>query len=206
VGNPVWRDDDETLTGHVVLTSAGRAFLDIASSRQNNSSAAERVIWTNDEVHQIHPATKHHIIWPIAAEDRGRLPFVLAVPFCWHLNAEKLKTRYHVEVLSSKHAETAEQAKTWMFCFTPSTQIGRDDFSKAYIELNRSTYLPRRYHLVSSDGKSTKDYHVTEARYNQPIPDEVWQIPDLRGEWKVTRMDGVMWWISRGLVKPGLVP
>jgi RNA polymerase sigma factor (sigma-70 family) len=197
-GNSAW-GDDESLTGRVVLTAAGRAFLNIASSKKNKSSYTESVIWTHDEVHQIHPATKNHIVWSIAAEDRGRLPVVLTLPFFWHLSPGKLKTRYDIELLAGQHADS------WLLRFAPLLQVGRDDFSKAYIELDRSTYLPRRYYLISPDGKSTKDYRVTETICNQPVPDELWRIPELRG-WKVTREGSVTEWISRRLVKPQLVP
>ena len=200
--NSTWAED-EPLTGRVVLTSSGRAYVDVVGSddpsKANKSSYTERIIWTDDEVHQIHPATKEHIIWPIAAEDRGKLPVFLALPFCWHLSSDSLKARYHVELLASKHADT------WLLGITPSTEVGKDDFKKAFIELDRSTYLPRHYSLISADGKSTRYYEVTEARSNQPVPEEVWLIPNLP-TWKVRRVDGVTSWISRGLVKSQLVP
>jgi hypothetical protein len=123
----------------------------------------------------------------------------LALPFCWHLSCDSLKARYHVELLASKHADT------WLLGITPSTEVGKGDFKKAFIELDRSTYLPRHYSLISPDGKSTRDYEVTEARSNQHVPKEVWLIPNLPS-WKVRRVDGVTSWISRGLVKSQLVP
>jgi hypothetical protein len=200
--NSTWAED-EPLTGRVVLTSSGRAYVDVVGSddpsKANKSSYTERIIWTDDEVHLIHPATKEHIIWPIAAEDRGKLPVFLALPFCWHLSSDSLKARYHVELLASKHADT------WLLGITPSTAVGKEDFKKAFIELDRSTYLPRHYSLINPDGKSTRDYEVTEARSNQPVPEEVWLIPNLP-TWKVRRVDGVTSWISRGLVKSQLVP
>ena len=42
-----------------------------------------------------------------------------------------------------------------MLAITPSSAVDKETFSKAWIELDRSTFLPRRYHLISPDGKST---------------------------------------------------
>ena len=202
VRNSKW-GEDEPLTGRVVLTSSGLAYLEIASSadpmKANKSSYTDRIIWTNDEVHQIHPATKEHIIWPIAAEDRGKLPVFLASPFCWRLSSASLKARYHVKLLASEHADSL------MLAITPSSAVDKETFSKAWIELDRSTFLPRRYYLISPDGKSTTDYRVSDVRLNKPTPNELWQIPELHG-WKVRRIDGVTAWFSRTLVKPHLVP
>jgi hypothetical protein len=89
----------------------------------------------------------------------------------------------------------------------PLRRIGRETFSKAYVELDRATYLPRRYVLVMPDGKSTRDYRVTDGRCDQPVPEEVWRIPD-HSDWGPTR-DGksqkIEALISR-LIKPDLVP
>jgi hypothetical protein len=161
----------------------------------------ERIIWGEDSVHQFFSKTQTHIAWPIAAEDRGRLPALLALPFCWKLNVEGLKSRFRVELVAEQRPATC------LLRFTPLTRIGRETLSKAYVELDRSTYLPRRYVLITPDGRSTRDFCMTEAQCDQPHPEEFWRIPDDRG-WKVTRPvagQAVERWLSR-LIKPDLVP
>ena len=79
--------------------------------------------------------------------------------------------------------------------------IGRETFSKAFVELDRPAYLPKRYVMILPDGKSTRDFRVTEVLCDRPVAPESWRIPDDRG-WKVTQQAR---WVSR-LIKPDLVP
>jgi len=161
----------------------------------------ERIIWADDAIHQFLSGSKQHFVWPIAAEDRGRLPTVLALPFGWRLDAGGLKSRFRVELVSDN------QPGSCLLRFTPSTPIGRETFSKAYVELDRATYLPRRYVVFRPDGSSWLDFRVTEADCDRPIPEETWRVPDDHG-WKVIRMEAdqpVRLRLSR-LIKLDLVP
>ncbi len=171
----------------------------------NQKRYTNRIIYTDDAVHNFHPEVKEHLVWPIAPEDRGRIPAVLALPFFWRLNTEWLKERYTVELLPIEQAK-----KVWVLRFTPLTKTGRESFFKAYVVLEQSTYRTLRYLVISPDGKSTKDYRVTETRCNQPVPEDLWRIPDDSDwkDWKVTRMgegQSLKARISR-LVKPDLSP
>jgi hypothetical protein len=173
--------DDVSGTGRVVLTSSGRMVVEINRDR-GAARDQERIIWTADAMHQFVSKSKQHFIWPIAAENRGRLPTALALPFGSRLDADGLKSRFRVELVSD------EEPGTCLLRFTPLTPLGRETFSKAYVELDRSTYLPKRYVLISPGGKSWRDIRVTEARCDRPVPEDVWRIPDDRG-WSVTRLE-----------------
>ncbi len=176
---PDW-NEDEPLAGRIVLTSGGRAFVEVVRG-VGKGSQRERIIWTDDAMHQFLVEQKTHIVRPIGAQNRGRLPAFLALPFFWNLNAENLKSRYSLELVK-------EEAETWSLRVTPLSKVGRETFSKALIELDRLTYLLKRYLLISPDGKSTKDFRVTEARRNQPVPEEICALPDDSG-WKVDRIE-----------------
>ncbi len=63
------------------------------------------------------------------------MPSVLALPFLWNVSEETLKSRYRVEL----HKEEAE---TWTLVFTPLTEADRSWFTKAYLQLDRTTYPP----------------------------------------------------------------
>jgi RNA polymerase sigma factor (sigma-70 family) len=192
--------EDVSGTGHIVLTSAGRMLVEIDRGTKG-AHDKERIIWGEDAVHQFISKPKTHIAWPVAAGDRGRLPAFLALPFCWKLNVEGLKSRFRVELVADKPPGTC------LLRFTPLTPIGRETLSKALVELDLSTYLPRRYVLISPDGKSTRDFCVTEAQCDRSHPEEYWLVPDVSG-WNVTRPlanQAVERWLSR-LIKPDLVP
>jgi hypothetical protein len=62
-----------------------------------------------------------------------------------------------------------------------------------------------RYILVLPDGRSTREYRVTDARCNQPVPDELWRLPDDSG-WTVTRLDKRQLAGILRLIEPDLIP
>ena len=191
--------EDVSGTGRIVLTSGGRMLVELDRGT-GGARDRERIIWGEGEVRQFLSKSKTHIAWPIATEDRGRLPAFLALPFGWKLNVEGLKSRFHVELVAD------DRPGTCLLRFIPLTPSGRETLSKAYLEVDRATYLPRRYGLISPNGQSTKDYCVTEVRCDRTHPEEFWRIPDDRG-WTVTRLgdSAVERRLSR-LIKSDLVP
>ena len=125
-------------------------------------------------MHQLLPERREHLLWPIDEQDRGRLPAILALPFFWKLTAESMKCRHEVELLK-------EKAGAWFLRITPRSRDGSPSFSRAFLELEQASFLPRRYALISPDGKSSKHFRITRARCNQEAPRELWQLPDDRG-------------------------
>jgi hypothetical protein len=176
-------DSREPFSGRVVLFSKVQALAEVtrgeASKKDNDYS--ERLIWKDDALHQIQPAMKQDTVWPISAKDRGRLPAPLALPFLWNMSTKLLESRYRVELVK-------EEAETWLLSVTPLTKPGRDWCSKAFIWLDRATYLPRRYHVRYPDGKRSTDYRVTEVRCDLAVPEEALRVPGGKG-WEVIAMD-----------------
>ncbi len=192
--------EDAPGTGRIVLTSGGRMLVELDRGT-GGAHDQERIIWGEDAVHQFFSKSKTHIVWPIAAENRGRLPAFVALPFCWKMNVEGLKLLFRVELVAD------EPTGTCLLRFTPLTRIGRETLSKAFVELDRSTYLPRRYVLISPNGKSTRDFRVTEVQCDPSHTEELWRIPDDRG-WKVigpVADQAVERWLLR-LIKTEFVP
>ena len=148
---------------------------------EDKAGSTECLLWTNGAMHQLRLERKEHIIWPIAAADRDRLPAVLALPFFWHLDAEALKTRYRVELAK-------EDVETWALRITPLSDAGLKCFSTLTLQLDRTTYLPRLYVVVSPDRKSAKEVRVTEGRIDQAVAEEVFAIPDNAG-WNVLQTE-----------------
>ncbi len=107
--------------------------------------------------------------------------------------------RYRLELVK-------EDDEIWVLGFTPLTESGRSCFSKAYLVLERATCLPKRYHVISPDGKRTQHFRVTEIQRNPTIPSDLLKIPNDAG-WEVYRDDGnaVSKWLST-LYKPNFLP
>jgi|GEM_PF-2854728 len=194
--SPTW-GEDVSRAGRIVLTSEGRMRVDLDQST-GKTNDQERIIWGEDAVHQFISKSKTHIAWPIDAEDRGRLPAFLALPFCWNLSVEGMKSLFHVKLAADKSPETC------VLVFIPLTKTGQETISKAIVELDLSTCLPKRYVLYLPDGKSTKEYSVTEVQYDPSHPEEFWRIPEALG-WEVTRPPAILRWLS-GHIKTDLVP
>jgi hypothetical protein len=158
----------------------------------------DRWVWTNKAVHYLRFELRNHSVWPIAEQDRGRLPARLALPFLWHVDPERLKSQYSVALVR-------EDAGAWSLSFAPLSAADRSGFCKAYLELDKKSFLPRRY-LVLND-KFANDFRVTEARLDKPVPKGVFEIPDEPG-WNVMGNEEDMrkpTWLDR-LLKPELLP
>ena len=192
--------ETENYTGRVVLLPKGLASVEMQKhDRAGQVASTERLVWMTEEFHQFRPEHKKHIIWPIAEPDRGRVPAVLALPFFWHLSVEGLKSRFRIELLE-------EKPETWVFRIKPLSDIGRQSLSTAFLSLDRSTFLPRQYCLISPDGKSTKSFRVTEVRSPRSAPADLLAIPE-DGDWTIQRgvENQIMGWLV-SLFKPDLLP
>ena len=168
----------ELLSGRVVLFWNGHALVETTESR-NKVSRTTRLIWADDSMHYMVPDEKLHVVNPIAAEDRGQLPAVLALPFQWRLTGDRLKEQYRVELVK-------EEADVWILRFTPLTHAGRTWCLAAFVWLDRRTYLPRRYFVYSSDRKFATDYRVTTVRCDKAEEDELVCAREDDGEMVIT--------------------
>jgi hypothetical protein len=185
--------------GRVIL-QPGRAVISTVSQPDDTMDGRTvRFIWVEGEVHEIRPESKEHIIYPIAPGDRDRLPAALALPFLWNTSEELLKQRYRVELLK-------EEGTTCLLGITPLTERGLRSFSRATLQLDLTTYLPRRYVLADPAGRGSTEYRLTEPRINQPIPEGAFGLPEGDG-WKLTRVGqgGFSAWLLKSL-KPDLLP
>lgn len=176
---PNW--GDESYSGRIVLLPDGQALVEfVKRDAKGKPIDTERCIWTTEAFHRILPERKDHLVWPIGAQDRGRLPAMLALPFLWHVDVERLTSRYSVALLK-------EESDAWVLSFVPLTEAGRTRFSRAYLQLEKETFLPRRYLWINPDGKSTRDFRLTEARPDPPR-EEPWEISPEQG-WNVTKLE-----------------
>lgn len=105
----------------------------------------------------------------------GELPESLSLPFLMSTGEQVLREQYKVELLEVR-------AKGTVLRLTPRTQA-KSDFDRALILIESETYRPTAMRLVSVNGKSTKTFVYRDARYNEPIEDDIFQLAVPEG-WK----------------------
>jgi TIGR03009 family protein len=192
--------EKKNYAGRLVLFPKQLALVEMQETvSEGHFSSTERYVCSTDEFHIVRPEKKTHTIYSIAETDRGRLPSILALPFCRHLSVKDLESRYDIALLNYR-------PETWLLRFKPRAAAGRGWFSIAYLCLDKSTYLPQRFYLVDSDRQRTQDFRVTEVRSADPLQGDVLAIPE-DGEWSVSRIerDQIPGWLS-SLFRPELLP
>ncbi|MFO0887788.1 MAG: hypothetical protein U0790_01450 [Isosphaeraceae bacterium] len=185
--------------GRAVLIRGGAAVVELVKVEESGKeSETMRLLWRDGEFHQIQPGQKQRTTWPIAEPDRGRLPAMLALPFCWQTNVETLRSHYRISLMR-------EDPETWSLQFTPIGKAGKSEASRFYLKLDRRTCLPRRFIRLSPDGAAVEDYRITKAQVNEPARPEFLEVPQGEG-WEVNRAEEHLgFWVLR-LLKPDLLP
>jgi outer membrane lipoprotein-sorting protein len=192
--------EERILGGRVVLLREGRAFVEMTTyTRVGVAVATDRIVWNKDGVHMLRLKEKEHTVWPREAKYKDRLPAVLALPFLWGVNTESLKAHYRVTLVK-------ENAESFYLTFVPLVQKDSPSFSQAILQLDRATYLPQRYVVMSANSKSVKDFRATKTQRDEPIPEDALRIPE-DDDWRVARRgeSKVEAWLL-GLFKPDLLP
>ncbi len=85
------------------------------------------------------------------------------MPFLFNMKAEDAKQRYQMTLLE----ENEEQYLIWI---SPLQELDREAFSKAFIFLDKKTFLPRQLRLDDpNNGKDTKTFIFTKIERNAEI-------------------------------------
>lgn len=171
----------EHYAGRLILSRAhGAALLVTDEPQLDGRLLPDRLIWTADTLHEIHPFSEVRFVYHIGGKTRVRPPAVFTLPFLWNISVDEVKSRFRFELLKSEQ-------KSWTIAVDPLNEPDLKYFYKALITLKRESFLPSRYYLtVSDDGedKDTSDYKITETRADAPFPESAFRIPKGDG-WKV---------------------
>lgn len=181
----------ERYEGRLHLKEPNLADLEVKKRAEDGTASPfERLVWTEPELHQFRHDGLTEFVF-VYEEKRRQVPEAAALPFLFGMTAEDLLKRYDVEL-------TRETPETFVVLLRPREQplahpllervLLLTSFSRAYLVLDRQTYLPRRFCLVSPNGKDTKDYRALEIKVNGAIDPEVFQPRSIKG-WKVIRSD-----------------
>jgi TIGR03009 family protein len=177
----VW-GDKTYYKGSAYLQSPNLACLhfqkyDQPAGKQPIWSDHERIVCTGEQVRQYDFKTKQIFVFPLDRDQRKRAIQEGPLPFLFNLNAREAKMRWGMTLM--------EQNETnYLIGITPRFDKDRDVFSKAFLQLSKTTFLPDRMLLVDTNGKDTQDYKFSKVEPNQPINPQFFQALAVKG-WKV---------------------
>lgn len=185
---PVW-NKTTVFDGVVILKSPNLAFLDYKKLVPNPAKPGsfqaeqdEQIICTGTEVYryQYRENPKVLTIYELAKEERNRALEEGPFPFMFNMKAEKAKERYRMRVLREEQAY-------YIIEVLPLLDIDKESFSRALVQLSKSTYLPDRLVLYDTNGKDYNDYKIEQIGVPTKLQDNrfVGVIP--KSGWRVER-------------------
>lgn len=186
--DPAW-GDDQMYEGRAFLQSPNLACLDfkkVGKGPQGKKSLidSERIICTGKEVWQYKSDAKQIFIFPLDQENQKRALEEGPLPFLFNMRAADAEARYQMTIVR-------EDKAYFVLSIVPRLQIDRESFSKAFLQLNRATYLPDRIYLVSPNGKASKDFSLVEVQPNVAINPRNFQGIPLPKPWIIERNPGM---------------
>jgi TIGR03009 family protein len=175
---------DEHYKGRALLRSPNLAWLDFQKVEQEGSQAKlkphERIVCTGTEVWQYRSDTKQIFIFPLEKQMQKRALEEGPLPFLFNMRAADAEARYTMSLVN-------ETKDYYVVSVVPKLKIDLESFSKAFLKLNKQTFLPDRIWLQSPNGKDSKDFTLTAVRPNAPVMDENFKGKPLGPPWRVVR-------------------
>ena len=180
--------DDEEYLGRAILQSPDHAWLNFDKIKKGKdgklvSVPHERIICTGTEIWQYLSETKQILIFPLAKEEQKRAMDEGPLPFLFNMRAADAEARYLMSIVK-------ETPEFYVLSVTPRLRIDQEAFSKAFLQLNRTTYLPVRIKLISPEGNNTKDYVLSDVKRNTEVRPENFKGVVLAKPWQVLRDPG----------------
>jgi TIGR03009 family protein len=185
--SPAW--GDEEFEGRAILKAPNLAWLDFKKIERDEQKKRlppvphERIVCTGTEVWQYRSDTKQIFIFPLDKQNQKRALEEGPLPFLFNMKADEAEARYLMALIN-------ETKDYFTISVTPRLKIDQEAFSKAFIKLNRKTFLPDRIFLLSPDGTSSKDFVLSGVQANQPVRAENFKGVVLGKPWQVVRDPG----------------
>jgi len=197
--SPAWGDEDH-YEGHAAFMNPQLAFLDfkkvklvpdakkklvpqVNRNKKRVTTDFETIVCTQNEVWQYRFDNHQIFVFPLDKNARKRALEEGPLPFLFNMKADEAKARYDMELLK-------EDAKQFLLKITPKVKEDQDSFSIAWIILDAKWLLPTRIVLLGQDGKSTKDFYLSDIKANLPVKDAYFRVGDPGKPWKIERNPG----------------
>jgi TIGR03009 family protein len=152
-------------TGQALLKSPNYACLEFRKvvDPQKKPEFHERIICSGDKVFQFVQDSRQIFEYPLDPNERKRALEEGPLPFLFNMKAADAKSRYRMRVMN-------ENADLYLIGIAPIHPIDQEAFSKAFVWLDRKTFLPRKLQLSDpKNGKDTKTFEFTKIARNIEI-------------------------------------
>jgi TIGR03009 family protein len=159
---------DENYQGKAFLQSPNLACLHFQKVKKGENGKAatlvdhERIVATGQEVRQYDYQTKEIFVFSLDRNQRKRALQEGPLPFLFNMKAAEAKQRYFMRI-------TKENQADYMIDIIPLLETDREVFSRAFLQLNKTTFLPDRLLLVATNGKDLQKYTFSAIQPNQEI-------------------------------------
>lgn len=177
---------DEEYVGRAILQRPNLALLDFQKVEVDEANKKkvikphERIVCTGNEIWQYSSGTKQIFIFPLERQAQQRALEEGPLPFLFNMRAAEAEARYTMSLVN-------QTADYWVISVVPKEKIDRESFSKAFLKLNRKTFLPDEIFLVSPDDKSTKRFYLEKVRPNAKVNADNFKGKVLAAPWTVVR-------------------
>ncbi len=143
----------------------------------------ETIVFTGEEVWHYNFPAKQVFVYTLDKDARQRALQEGPLPFLFDMRVEQAHRRYEM-------ALQGETDKLYFVVIRPKLQDDKEEFSKAFVFLERKYLLPSRIVLFSPDGRSTKDFRVESIQANKPLEARLFKGVDPGKPWTLERNPG----------------
>lgn len=154
-------DEKTQYDGAAFLQSPNLAYLNFEKlGADGKKTFNERIVCTGDRVYQFLADSKQVHMYALSQEDRLKAMEEGPLPFLFNMNAADANKRYRMQLIE-------ENAELALIAIYPLQDVDREAFSRAYVWLNKSTFLPSKIQLMDpSNQKNSKTFRFSDVRRN----------------------------------------
>lgn len=146
----------------------------------------ERIVCTGTEVLQYSWDDRKMFIFPLDDESRQKALQQGPLPFLFNMKAADARRRYSMSLLK-------EDDKEYLIGIDPREEIDKKSFSRAFLWLSKTTYLPNQLWLYTVGEKERQEFRFAGGSNtivaNRPLDQSFFKPKQYEG-WKVIRNPG----------------
>ncbi len=142
----------------------------------------ERIVCTGPEIWHYRFDKSQIFIYPLDKEAQRKALDEGPLPFLFNMKAQNALERYQMSL-------QGENNKVYFVVIKPRLKEDQENFSTAWVYLDRKFLLPVRIILFTPDGQSTRDFVLSKIEANQGVRDDTFRGVKFKG-WSVERNPG----------------